>query len=290
MRAQPAYYPPQYYEAPRRREPSISPGKIIFGILSVVSMLVTPIAAKLIEDSIFAKTETTVVMKKDTCVDAASHWAGAKEIGTHEAFEEHIRQFPMCAFAGLARQRIDATDAQTRAAHDADRQRQEEAQRQLQQEQARLAEADAIHELQRFERQLQQQLQQLQQEADNQRAASEAEARRLQQELFPPQQYVVAQGWIGVGVQSLTADLAEALEVREGSGVLVTDVRPNSPAALIGLQPGDLIWAVDDCGVGSVEEVRAQIANMTPGSAAWLSILRNGNQFSILVVVGQKPA
>jgi uncharacterized caspase-like protein/cyclophilin family peptidyl-prolyl cis-trans isomerase len=43
----------------------------------------------------------------DTCVPAQAHWASADSIGTIAAYQDHLRQFSKCAFAGLARARID---------------------------------------------------------------------------------------------------------------------------------------------------------------------------------------
>jgi hypothetical protein len=286
MRVQ-LYYPPHdYVVPPRRPEPPVSPGKIIMGILGVVSMFVTPIAAELLKDTLFAKkAEATIVMKMDECVDAATHWASAKEIGTREAYEEHIRQFPTCKFVGLAKQKLDEVDTQSRASREVERQRQAATAQREQEERARQAEADAAREFQ----QVQQELRRLQQDAENQRAAAEADAERLQQQWLGAQESVDGSGWIGVDVQSVTADFADALGIDEASGALVAAVRPGSPAASIGLQTWDLIWAVNDCNVGSAEDLSALILNMAPGTTVQLSILRNGSAFAATVVIGSFP-
>src|SRR5262249_53115390 len=42
----------------------------------------------------------------DPCAAAETHWRSAVSLGTIAAFEDHLRQFPSCAFAGLAREKI----------------------------------------------------------------------------------------------------------------------------------------------------------------------------------------
>ena len=43
----------------------------------------------------------------DACADAAEHWKSAEAVGSAAAFEDHRARFPNCAYAGLARARID---------------------------------------------------------------------------------------------------------------------------------------------------------------------------------------
>jgi formylglycine-generating enzyme required for sulfatase activity len=49
----------------------------------------------------------------DPCAAAADHWRSAEGIGTLAVFEDHIARFPSCAFAGLARARIEALKTKT---------------------------------------------------------------------------------------------------------------------------------------------------------------------------------
>jgi formylglycine-generating enzyme required for sulfatase activity len=44
----------------------------------------------------------------DPCAAAGEHWKSAESIGTLAAFEDHLRRFPTCPFAGLAKARVDA--------------------------------------------------------------------------------------------------------------------------------------------------------------------------------------
>ena len=61
----------------------------------------------------------------------------------------------------------------------------------------------------------------------------------------------VVRGWLGVGIQPLTAELAKKFGVAEGEGVLVNEVFEKDPAALAGIKPGDVIVRIDGAVVDS---------------------------------------
>lgn len=56
----------------------------------------------------------------------------------------------------------------------------------------------------------------------------------------------VRRGSLGIEVQDITANLARAFNLVENSGVIITDIEPNSPAQLAGLNPGDIITRLND--------------------------------------------
>ena len=51
----------------------------------------------------------------DPCASAGEHWKSAEAIGTTAAFEDHLARYPNCAFAGLARARLEALKAKQAA-------------------------------------------------------------------------------------------------------------------------------------------------------------------------------
>lgn len=51
----------------------------------------------------------------DACADAAGHWKSTEAVGSAAAFEDHLTRFPNCAYAGLARARIDDLKSKDKA-------------------------------------------------------------------------------------------------------------------------------------------------------------------------------
>ena len=88
----------------------------------------------------------------------------------------------------------------------------------------------------------------------------------------------VRRGQIGVVLQDLTPQLAEALGLASQAGAVIAQVEPGSPAARAGLRQGDVVLAVDGSAVHSSTELRNRIALIEAGSSAVLDILRNGRR------------
>ncbi|MBX3330342.1 MAG: Do family serine endopeptidase [Nitrospira sp.] len=85
----------------------------------------------------------------------------------------------------------------------------------------------------------------------------------------------VVRGWLGVGIQPLTAELAKKFGVAEGEGVLVNDVFEKDPAALAGIKPGDVIVRIDGAVVDSPNKLSRLIATLTPGATSKIEIVRD---------------
>jgi serine protease Do len=86
----------------------------------------------------------------------------------------------------------------------------------------------------------------------------------------------VTRGWLGVGIQDITPELAEYYGVKDKKGVLVTQVFSGDPADKSGVKTGDVIVAVDGKEVSSSRELSRTIANATVGERTPVSILRAG--------------
>jgi serine protease Do len=85
----------------------------------------------------------------------------------------------------------------------------------------------------------------------------------------------VVRGWLGVGIQPLTSELAKKFGVAEGEGVLVNEVFEKDPAALAGIKPGDVIVRIDGAVVDSPNKLSRLIATLTPGVTSKIEIVRD---------------
>ena len=87
---------------------------------------------------------------------------------------------------------------------------------------------------------------------------------------------MVERGFIGVQVQDLNPDLAEAFGIRNQKGAVVNSVMPDSPAQEAGLQPGDIIVSINSKQVKGAADVRNHIGLLPVGEEVMFEILRAG--------------
>ena len=99
----------------------------------------------------------------------------------------------------------------------------------------------------------------------------------------------VSRGYLGVSVQEVDRELAEALQLSERDGVLVAGVEPGSPADRAGMERGDLIRALDGREVESSSQFRNQVAALTPGSQVQLQVVRDGKPQTLTAQLGTLP-
>ena len=100
---------------------------------------------------------------------------------------------------------------------------------------------------------------------------------------------VVTRAWLGVQVQPVTDSIADSLGLKKAEGALVAEAQPDTPAAQAGIQPGDVITAVNGNTVKDSRSLAREISAMTPGSSAKLDILRKGESKTISVTLATMP-
>ena len=98
----------------------------------------------------------------------------------------------------------------------------------------------------------------------------------------------VVRGWLGVGIQEVTLELAAKFGIKETDGVLVNDVFENEPAARAGLKPGDIIAKVDGHRVETPAGLSRAVAGLTPGTKVELEVVRNGERRNVTVDLGER--
>lgn len=93
----------------------------------------------------------------------------------------------------------------------------------------------------------------------------------------------VSRGWLGVGIQPLTTELAQKFGVKEGSGVLINEVFEGEPASKGGIQPGDIILSVNEKEVDTPNTLARVIAGYSPGDKIRMGVLRDGKPVKLVI-------
>jgi len=98
----------------------------------------------------------------------------------------------------------------------------------------------------------------------------------------------VVRGWIGVAPEDVDDSQAAQLGLARG-GVVITNLYLNSPAQASGLQPGDIVLALDGAEVRSAQDTLARIARKAPGESVRLKIQRGTQQRELELEVIERP-
>lgn len=100
----------------------------------------------------------------------------------------------------------------------------------------------------------------------------------------------VTRGWIGVGVQDITPELAQSFNLPASRGVLITQVERGSPADKAGIKPGDVLLSVNGRPVADTTTMLNLVAALPPGQGATLKLTRNQAETELAVTIGRRPA
>jgi serine protease DegQ len=112
-------------------------------------------------------------------------------------------------------------------------------------------------------------------------------ARQVMEQII--QKGSVTRGWVGVGVQDVTKELAESFKLPSASGVLISQVERDGPADQAGVKLGDVLVAVNDTPVADSIGMLNLIAALAPGARARLRLLREQSASEVTVTVGHRP-
>jgi len=94
-------------------------------------------------------------------------------------------------------------------------------------------------------------------------------------------------GWLGVRIQDVTDDVADAMGLKKAVGALITDV-PEGPALEAGLKTGDVIKSFDGVEVEDTRGLVRQVGNSPVGATVRVTVLREGKTQTIKVVLGRR--
>ncbi len=95
-----------------------------------------------------------------------------------------------------------------------------------------------------------------------------------------------SRGWLGVRIQDISEDVADALELASTDGALVTDV-PAGPALDAGIEPGDVILVFDGEKIESTRELVSLVAETDVGKTVDVIVLREGQEVTLDVTLGR---
>ena len=94
-------------------------------------------------------------------------------------------------------------------------------------------------------------------------------------------------GWLGVRIQDLTEDIAEAIGIESIDGILVTEV-PEGPAKDGGIKSGDVILVFDGIEVSNTKELVRVVGKTAVNKTVNVVLLRKGKKITIKVRLGQR--
>src|SRR6201998_1751924 len=99
----------------------------------------------------------------------------------------------------------------------------------------------------------------------------------------------VTRGWIGVEPQDVTPEIAESFGLEQKSGAIVAGVLKNGPADRAGIKPGDILVSVNGQEITDTTRLLNVIAQIKPGTAAKVHLVRKSHAMDLDVTIGKRP-
>ncbi|MHB9116969.1 MAG: Do family serine endopeptidase [Burkholderiales bacterium] len=99
----------------------------------------------------------------------------------------------------------------------------------------------------------------------------------------------VTRGWIGVEMQDITPELAQALNFPSAQGTLIGGVLRSGPADRAGMKPGDILLRVNGKAVNDSSALLNMISALAPGSTAEFAVRRNRSELELRIKIGKRP-
>ncbi len=93
-------------------------------------------------------------------------------------------------------------------------------------------------------------------------------------------------GYLGVEIQPVTKDIADALGLEQARGALVNSVNETTPAFEAGLKSGDVVTKVGDNQVMTPKDLSRFVADLEPGAKDTMTIWRDGKSVDLSVTIG----
>lgn len=96
----------------------------------------------------------------------------------------------------------------------------------------------------------------------------------------------VKRGQLGISIQDLNPELAQAFGLEQTQGAVIANVQPKSPADKAGLEAGDIVLSINDKHIKSSQEIRNLIGMLPIGEEVKIEILRRGEAQTVTAEIG----
>ncbi len=100
----------------------------------------------------------------------------------------------------------------------------------------------------------------------------------------------VTRGYLGVGPQDLTPEMAESLGLKDVKGVIIPEVKEGSPADKAGMKPGDVIVELEGKPINGSQDLSNKIAAIKPGTKVEIVVLRDGKRKTLTAELEERTA
>ena len=100
----------------------------------------------------------------------------------------------------------------------------------------------------------------------------------------------VKRGYLGIGIQPLTTDIAAGLGLPKDKGEIVASVEPSGPAARAGIRQGDVVVRINNSDVTYDNTLSYIVANTPVGTSVPIELIRDGQRRTLSATVAQRPA
>ncbi len=99
----------------------------------------------------------------------------------------------------------------------------------------------------------------------------------------------VERGYLGVEIQPVNADMADAMGLNSAQGAIVAAVMPDTPADKAGLTVGDVILSLNGEDVPTAKALSGRVADLAAGEIQHLSVWRDGKTIDLPVTLKAMP-
>lgn len=99
----------------------------------------------------------------------------------------------------------------------------------------------------------------------------------------------VSRGWLGVAIQEVTKDLADAYGLPRPAGALIASVEPKSPADKAGLKPGDIVTQFDGNDISLSAELPQAVGRASVGKSYSMTVFRERKAQAVSITIEAIP-